>query len=99
MRLEAAASVTESANRLVKVELIMDVKFNFFGRPSPLKNVLTTQFHGCGSYFGGDTTYGRVALHSFFEKNIVKNVPEAMILFFRRYFYIYKSLRQWRETF
>ena len=59
MRLEAAATVTESADRLVKVELIMDVKLNFFGRPSPLKNVSTTQFHGCGSYFGGDTTYGR----------------------------------------
>lgn len=70
MRLEAAATVTESTDRLVKVELIIDLKFNFFGRPSPLKNVLTTQFHGCGSYFGGDTTYCRVTLHSFFEKNI-----------------------------
>lgn len=76
MRLEAAATVTESADRLVKVELIMDVKFNFFGRPSPLKNVLTTQFHGCGSYFGGDTTYGRVTLHSFFEKNIEAEISE-----------------------
>ena len=76
MRLEAAATVTESADRLVKVELIMDVKFNFFGRPSPLKNVLTTQFHGCGSYFGGDTTYDRVTLHSFFEKSIEAEISE-----------------------
>lgn len=76
MRLEAAATVTESADRLVKVELIMDVKFNFFGRPSPLKNVSTTQFHGCGSYFGWDTTYGRVTLHSFFEKNIEVEISE-----------------------
>lgn len=54
MRLEAAATVTESADRLVKVELIMDMKFNFSGRPNPLKDVLTTQFHGCGSYFVGE---------------------------------------------
>ena len=53
MRLEAAATVTESADRLVKVELTMDMKFNFFRPPKFLEKCVDNQFLRCGSYFGG----------------------------------------------